>query len=69
MNFENPEFEMMEEYAARLEAKEQAIFGKGAYAELSFDGSHIIVWCNGETYKIPYTDTKYDVIKKMVESV
>ena len=62
MNFESIEYEMTE-YAAQLEKKEQAIFGNGTYAEISLDKTHIIVWSNGETCKIPYNEKIYKWIK------
>lgn len=62
MNVESTDCEM-KEYAAQLEKKEQAILGNGTYAEISLDKTHIMVWSNGETYKIPYNEKIYKWIK------
>ena len=67
MNFESTDCEM-KEYAVQLEKKEEAIFGNGTYAELSGDETHIIVWSDGETYKIPYTENVYKLIQNLANS-
>lgn len=67
MNFESTDCEM-KEYAVQLEKKEQAIFGNGTYAELSRDETHIMVWSDGETYKIPYNEKVYKLIQNLVNS-
>lgn len=67
MNFESTDCEI-KEYAVQLEKKEQAIFGNGTYAELSSDKTHIMVWSDGETYNIPYTEKVYKCIQSLVNS-
>lgn len=55
------------EYKKRLEQKEKAILRKGTYAELSLDKSYIIVWCDGETFRIPYSQALYKWIKTYID--